>query len=219
MKSATIPSVRVEPEFRDEVERVLGEGESLSQFVEAAVRACVLQRKSQAEFVARGMASLAGARRSGDHADAGEVMHRLGKQTRIGKEAPVRGAPVSCAVRFTRQAAEDIERLHDFVRERELARDGDLALAERALEAIGNGMAALRFSPFTCRKAGDNPRRDLPQHLARHPCRAHIRRHVFGHHADRPRGGPRKSPFISVLNHRMCRSNLTAASGGRTLPA
>jgi len=77
MKTATIPSVRVEPEFRDEVEQVLGEGESLSQFVEAAVRACVLQRKSQAEFVARGMASLADARRSGEYVDAGEVMHRL----------------------------------------------------------------------------------------------------------------------------------------------
>ncbi|WP_432727218.1 YlcI/YnfO family protein [Variovorax sp. W6] len=77
MKTATIPSVRVEPEFRDEVERVLGEGETLSQFVEAAVRACVLQRKSQAEFVARGMKSLASARRSGEYVEAGEVVQRL----------------------------------------------------------------------------------------------------------------------------------------------
>lgn len=77
MKTATIPSVRVEPEFRDEVERVLGEGETLSQFVEAAVRACVLQRKSQAEFVARGMKSLASARRSGEYVEAGEMMQRL----------------------------------------------------------------------------------------------------------------------------------------------
>ncbi|MFS2167186.1 YlcI/YnfO family protein [Variovorax sp. Varisp62] len=77
MKTATIPSVRVEPEFRDEVEQVLGEGESLSQFVEAAVRACVSQRKSQAEFIARGMKSLASARRSDEYFDAGEVMRRL----------------------------------------------------------------------------------------------------------------------------------------------
>ena len=77
MKTATIPSVRVEPEFRDEVERLLGEGETLSQFVEAAVRACVLQRKSQAEFVARGMKSLASARRSGEYVEAGEMMQRL----------------------------------------------------------------------------------------------------------------------------------------------
>lgn len=77
MKTATIPSVRVEPEFRDQVEQVLGKGESLSQFVETAVRACVLQRKNQAEFVTRGMKSLASARRSGDYVDAGEVVDRL----------------------------------------------------------------------------------------------------------------------------------------------
>ncbi|MEJ7688035.1 MAG: YlcI/YnfO family protein [Variovorax sp.] len=77
MKTATIPSVRVEPELRDEVERVLGEGESLSQFVEAAVRACVLQRRGQAEFLARGVKSLANARKSGQYFDAGDVMRRL----------------------------------------------------------------------------------------------------------------------------------------------
>lgn len=77
MKTATVPSVRVEPEARDEVEQVPGEGESLSQFVEAAVRACVPQRKGQGEFIARGMASLTDARRSGEYVDAGEVMYRL----------------------------------------------------------------------------------------------------------------------------------------------
>lgn len=86
MKTATIPSVRVEPEFRDEVEQVLGEGESLSQFVEAAVRACVSQRKSQAEFVARGMKSLASARRSGEYFDAGEVMNRLKAKLELAKK-------------------------------------------------------------------------------------------------------------------------------------
>jgi hypothetical protein len=35
MKTATIPSVRVEPELRAEVESLLSEGETLSQFVEA----------------------------------------------------------------------------------------------------------------------------------------------------------------------------------------
>jgi hypothetical protein len=32
-----------------------------------------------------------------------------------------------------------------------------LELAERALEAIENGIAALSFSPFTCRKAAADP--------------------------------------------------------------
>lgn len=77
MKTATIPSLRVAPEFREEVEQVLGQNESLSQFVEAAIRASVHRRKSQAEFLARGARSLAAAKESGESFDAGEVMQRL----------------------------------------------------------------------------------------------------------------------------------------------
>ena len=77
MKTATIPSLRVEPEFRSEVEQVLGEGESLSQFVESAIRARVQQRKDQAEFVVRGLASLAGARCGDRYFEAAEVVHCL----------------------------------------------------------------------------------------------------------------------------------------------
>jgi plasmid stabilization system protein ParE len=63
---------------------------------------------------------------------------------------------VSFRVRLTRQAQADLERLFDF--ERELGREGgDLALAEQALEAIRAGIATLRTSPFTCRKAGSSP--------------------------------------------------------------
>lgn len=65
---------------------------------------------------------------------------------------------MSFRVRFTREAQADLERLFDFVLERELARDGgDLALAERALLAIRAGVATLKTSPFTCRKAGNSP--------------------------------------------------------------
>ena len=60
-------------------------------------------------------------------------------------------------IRFTREAAEDLERLYDFVLERELRREGDLELATRAIEAIENAIAALSVSPFTCRKAGVDP--------------------------------------------------------------
>lgn len=59
MKTATIPAVRVEPELRDQMESVLAEGESLSAFVETAIREGVHKRRTQAEFIARGMASLA----------------------------------------------------------------------------------------------------------------------------------------------------------------
>lgn len=61
-------------------------------------------------------------------------------------------------VRLTRAAEADLERLFDFVLERELGRPGgDLELAEQALVAIRAGIATLKSSPFTCRKAGTNP--------------------------------------------------------------
>lgn len=56
-------------------------------------------------------------------------------------------------IRFTAGAAEDLERLYDFI----LTRDTqDISLAERALHAVYEGVATLRASPFTCRKAQPN---------------------------------------------------------------
>ena len=61
-------------------------------------------------------------------------------------------------VRLTRDAESDLDRLFDFLVERELARDGgDLNLPEQAVFALRAGMATLKSSPFTCRKAGDSP--------------------------------------------------------------
>ncbi len=77
MKTAAIPSVRVEPGFRAEVEAVLADGETLSQFVEASVRASVERRRVQAEFVARGLRSHDEARRTSDYADADVVLEGL----------------------------------------------------------------------------------------------------------------------------------------------
>ena len=54
MRSATFPPIRVEPEVRAEVEAVLREGESLTQFIEEAVVAAAAWRRVQSEFVARG---------------------------------------------------------------------------------------------------------------------------------------------------------------------
>jgi Arc/MetJ-type ribon-helix-helix transcriptional regulator len=77
MKTSTIPSVRVEPELRAEVESLLADGETVSEFVEASVRATVLRRRNQAEFVARGMRSLDDARRTGDYVEADAVVLAL----------------------------------------------------------------------------------------------------------------------------------------------
>ena len=61
-------------------------------------------------------------------------------------------------VRLTRGAEADLERLFDFVLERELSRDGaDPAMPEQAIAALRAGLATLKTSPFTCRKASQSP--------------------------------------------------------------
>lgn len=87
MKTATIPAVRVEPELRQQVEGLLSDGESLTEFVESAVRASVRIRAQQSEFVARGMSSLAAARISGDYVDAAEVSARLQRKLQAARAA------------------------------------------------------------------------------------------------------------------------------------
>ncbi|OOG55927.1 plasmid stabilization protein [Rhodanobacter sp. B05] len=53
-------------------------------------------------------------------------------------------------IRFTEEALADLERLYDFALVRD---DGDWTTAERALDAIRNGLGLLANSPFSCRKA------------------------------------------------------------------
>lgn len=67
MKSATIPPLRVTPELREAAESVLREGESLSGFVESSLVKQIEFRKSQQEFIARGLASRENARKSGKY--------------------------------------------------------------------------------------------------------------------------------------------------------
>jgi len=76
-KTATIPSLRVEPELRAAAESVLKEGETLSAFVESSLRRQVEYRKAQAEFIARGLASLEEARRTGVYYTSEEVLGEL----------------------------------------------------------------------------------------------------------------------------------------------
>jgi plasmid stabilization system protein ParE len=65
---------------------------------------------------------------------------------------------VTFTVRFSRGASDDLERLYDFLLERELASDtADLDLPERALTALREGLALLQRFPFTCRKAQASP--------------------------------------------------------------
>jgi hypothetical protein len=77
MKTATLPPIRVAPDFRLELEGVLEQGESLSQFVENAVRTTVARRKTQAEFVRRGIAAIDATQREGSGIPADVVIAKL----------------------------------------------------------------------------------------------------------------------------------------------
>ena len=90
MKTATIPAVRVEPELRSEIEAVLAEGESLSEFVEMSVRAGVERRRVQAEFVARGLRAREVARRTGDYVDADVVVDGLQRKLEAARARTVK---------------------------------------------------------------------------------------------------------------------------------
>ena len=77
MKSASIPSLRVDPELRHEAESVLQDGESLSSFVEQSIRSNIARRQTQREFIARGLASRDEAKQSGDYFSSEQVLAEL----------------------------------------------------------------------------------------------------------------------------------------------
>lgn len=79
MKTASIPSLRVAPALRQEAEEVLGEGESLSNFVEQSIRESIERRLAQREFIARGLASRDKAKQSGKYVSSDAVVGRLEK--------------------------------------------------------------------------------------------------------------------------------------------
>ncbi len=77
MKTATIPSLRVDPSLRREAEAVLEEGETLSSFVESSLRAQVALRRQREAFLKRGIVSRNKARRTGVYHEAGDVVGEL----------------------------------------------------------------------------------------------------------------------------------------------
>ncbi len=87
MKTATLPPIRVAPDFRIELEGVLEQGESLSQFVESAVRTTVAKRKHQAEFIRRGMAAIEATKRDGSGISAEAVIAKLEAKLTVARQA------------------------------------------------------------------------------------------------------------------------------------
>lgn len=77
MKTALIPQVRVEPELRAELEAVLSDKETLSEFVEEAVRRAVERRRVEAAFHGRGEAAWQQYQRTGQAVPAATVLGKL----------------------------------------------------------------------------------------------------------------------------------------------
>lgn len=77
MKTATLPSLRVEPELRLAAENVLQAGETLSSFIEQAVRDNVTRRQVQQAFIARGLAGRDEARSAGEYFSSDSVLQEL----------------------------------------------------------------------------------------------------------------------------------------------
>jgi predicted transcriptional regulator len=87
MKTTTIPSLRVSPELRKQAEAVLEEGETLSGFVLDAVTRSIEHRNVQQEFIARGLASAANAKRTGKYVSANQVIKKLTSRLAKAKRA------------------------------------------------------------------------------------------------------------------------------------
>jgi hypothetical protein len=77
MKSAVIPQIRVEPELRAELESVLKQGETLTDFVEATVRNAIAFRRVQTAFHARAQAASEEYHRTGVSVPVEAVLEKL----------------------------------------------------------------------------------------------------------------------------------------------
>ncbi|MBM3340705.1 MAG: prevent-host-death protein [Betaproteobacteria bacterium] len=87
MKTTTLPPLRVSPELRASAEAVLAEGETLSAFVLDAVSRSIEQRRAQQAFIARGLASRAKAKRTGQYVSADAVIRKLRSRLEKAKRA------------------------------------------------------------------------------------------------------------------------------------
>lgn len=77
MKTATLPALRVAPALRAEAESVLLEGETISSFLEASLRANIAQRLAQQAFIERGMLSRQEAKNTQEYYSADAVISSL----------------------------------------------------------------------------------------------------------------------------------------------
>jgi len=88
LKTASFPSLRVDPDLRRAAEDVLREGESLSSFVEQSIRDGIERRHVEREFVTRGLVSRESARKKGAHVSSEAVIDRLQNMLARAKASP-----------------------------------------------------------------------------------------------------------------------------------
>ncbi len=77
MKTAVIPPICVEPELLAELEAVLKQGETLTEFVEASVRSAIALRRVQTAFHERALAASQEYHRTGISVPVEAVLDRL----------------------------------------------------------------------------------------------------------------------------------------------
>jgi hypothetical protein len=80
MKVTSLPPLRVSHALRRGAESVLDKGETLSAFVLDAVTRSIARRRTQREFLARGLASAARARDGGGYVSADAVLGKLSRR-------------------------------------------------------------------------------------------------------------------------------------------
>jgi hypothetical protein len=90
MKTATLPPLRVEPELRKTMERLLAPGETLSTFVEESIRQTVERRLADAAFAKKALASRADGRATGTYHAAAEVLRDLRSQVKTARRRQAR---------------------------------------------------------------------------------------------------------------------------------
>ena len=86
MRTTTLPPLRVTPGLRRDAEAVLDEGETLSAFVLASVEQQIAARRAREQFIERGLASGAEARRTGKYISADAVLRKLKRRLDIAKQ-------------------------------------------------------------------------------------------------------------------------------------
>jgi len=77
MKFSVLPQIRVEPQLRAELESVLGQGETLTDFVEASVRNAIAFRRVQIAFHSRAQAASDASHKTGVAVPVEAVLKKL----------------------------------------------------------------------------------------------------------------------------------------------